>query len=53
MRCQKTFGLVKVLDLNIDGDYVIIEFLDCAMQQVGNVRIDIQYASPQTLFICW
>ena len=53
MITPRTFGKVKVLDLNVEGDYINIEFFDCCTQQIGNVRIDIHDASPRTFFICW
>jgi len=53
MVTPNVFGKVKVLDLKVNADYIIIEFLDCAMQMVGNVRVDINDSNPKTLFICW
>ena len=53
MVTPRVFGKVNVLNLTVEGDYVIVEFLDCAMQEVGNVRISIIDESPTVLFICW
>ena len=48
-----TFGKVKLLNLNVEDPFVIIDFLDCASEQVGNVQIDVNDNKPQVLFICW
>ena len=47
------FGKVKVLDLWVEGNTVIIEFLDCVMQEVGYVRVDITNKNPKFLFVNW
>jgi hypothetical protein len=47
------FGLVVVKDLTYENGIIIIEFLDCVTQQVGNVRIDINDEKPNVLFICF
>ena len=47
------FGKVKVLDLIVDGDNITIEFIDIAMQRVGNVRVDITDKNPKVLFVNW
>ena len=53
MVTPRVFGKVEVLDLNVEGDYIIVEFLDCTLQEVGNIRININDEKPSTLFICW
>jgi hypothetical protein len=53
MVSPRVFGKVKVLDLEVEGNFINIEFLDCAMQEVGNVRINISEEKPKVLFICW
>ena len=47
------FGKVNVLDLWVEGNTVIIEFLDCVMQEVGYVRVDITNKNPKVLFVNW
>ena len=53
MVTPKVFGKVEVLDLTIEGNYIIVEFLDCAMQEVGIIHIKIDDDKPSALFICW
>lgn len=53
MVSPRVFGKVKILDLNVEGNFINIEFLDCTMQEVGNIRISINDEKPQVLFICW
>ena len=53
MITPNTFGKVKLLNLNVEDTFVIIDFLDCASEQVGNVKIDVNDNKPQVLFICW
>lgn len=53
MVTQRVFGKVEVLDLTVDGNFINIEFLDCAMQEVGIIHINIDDDKPNTLFICW
>ena len=47
------FGKVQLLDVNVYYNFVILNIIDCSTQLVGNIRIDINDASPQTFFICW
>lgn len=47
------FGLVVVKDMMYKNGVVIVEFLDCVTQQVGNVRININNERPYVLFICF
>jgi hypothetical protein len=47
------FGKVEVLNLNVEGDFIIIEFRDCALGKTGEVRININDTNPKMLFICW
>ena len=53
MVTPRVFGKVEMLDLKVEGDYIIVDFMDCAMQEVGNVRINISDDKPSVLFICW
>lgn len=53
MITPNAFGKVKLLNLNVEGTFVIIDFLDCASEQVGNVKIDVNDNKPQVFFICW
>lgn len=53
MVSPNAFGKIKLLDLSVEDQIVILEIKDCSTNQVGNVRIDIGDASPRTFFICW
>jgi hypothetical protein len=53
MVTSSIFGLVVVKDLTYQNGVVIVEFLDCVTEQVGNVRIDINDERPNALFICF
>ena len=53
MVTPQVFGKVEVLDLTVEDNFIIIEFLDCAMQEVGIIHINIDDDKPSELFICW
>jgi len=53
MVTPSVFGLVVVKDLRYKSGIVIVEYLDCVTQQVGNVRININDERPCVLFICF
>jgi len=53
MVSPRVFGKVKVLDLTIESDYIFVEFLDCVMQEHGDIRINISDKKPSVLFVCW
>lgn len=53
MVSPSVFGLVVVRDLTYENGFVIVEFLDCVTELVGNVRIDINDDRPCVLFICF
>lgn len=53
MVSPRVFGKIEVLDLKVEGDYIDIEFLDCAMQEVGNISIKIDDEKSQVLFVSW
>ena len=53
MITPSVFGLVVVKDLTYENEIIIVEFLDCVTEQVGNVRIDINDERPCVLFICF
>lgn len=53
MVSPRVFGKVEVLDLTVEDDNINIEFLDCTIKEVGNIRINIDDDKPQVLFICW
>ncbi len=42
-----------MLNLNVEDDYVVLEFLDCGTKQVGNVRININNEEPSVVFVNW
>lgn len=47
------FGKVRILNVSVVENFIILEFKDCSTKLVGNVRIDINDNNPQTFFICW
>lgn len=47
------FTKVELLDLSVEDDSIIVEFRDCAMQGIGNVKINVHDNKPQVLFVCW
>lgn len=53
MVTPSVFGVVVLRDLTYENGIVIVEYLDCVTQQVGNVRIDINDERPCVLFICF
>ena len=53
MISNNVFRKVIVLNLTVEGDYINIEFLDCTMQEVRNVRISLIDDKPSILFVCW
>ena len=53
MVTPSVFGLVVVKDLTYENGIVIVEYLDCVTQQVGNVRININDERCSVLFICY
>jgi hypothetical protein len=53
MVTPSVFGLVVVKDLIYENGIVIVEFLDCVTERVGNVRIGISDERPNVLFICF
>ena len=44
---------VKVLELEVNGDSIIIEFIECTTLLTMNVRVDAGEVNPLVLFICW
>jgi len=48
-----TFGKVEVQDICVEEPNIIIEFRDCAVDQVGHIRINVHDPSPRVLFISW
>ena len=53
MVSPRVCGKVKLLDLKVEGSFINIEFLDCTMQEQGNIKIDIHDDRPTIFFICW
>ena len=47
------FGKIRLKNLRVDGNFVVLEIQDCSTLQFGNVSIDIYDTNPQTQFICW
>lgn len=46
-------GKVKLMDLVVEDNSVILEILDCSTQKVGNIRLNIKDSNPKAFFICW
>ena len=53
MVTPNSFGKVELQNLNVEGNYVVLEFLDCCTQLVENVKLDIHDNNPQTFFFSW
>ncbi|MBN1182364.1 MAG: hypothetical protein JXB49_08770 [Bacteroidales bacterium] len=48
-----TLSKVKLLDVSVEYQFVILNILDCQTQLTGNFRIDINDIKPQTFFVRW
>jgi hypothetical protein len=48
-----TFGKVQIQDILVEEPVIIIEYRDCAMDQVGHIRINVHDPDPKVLFINW
>ena len=46
-------GNVRLDDVNVEDNFIILTIHDCSTQLNGNVRIDINDTRPQTFFIKW
>ncbi len=46
-------GQVRLDDVNVADNFIILTIHDCSTQLNGNVRIDINDTRPQTFFIKW
>jgi hypothetical protein len=53
MVSPKGFGKARLLDLDVEDDIVIIEFLDCLTNEVRFSRIRVNDVNPKMLFINW
>ncbi len=53
MVTPSTFGKVKLLDLSVEDQDVILEVQDCTTQITGKIRIDVDEVNPTALFISW
>lgn len=47
------FGKVRLSNLSVDNNFIIIEFVECLSQEVGFVRVKIYEENPSTFFINW
>lgn len=47
------FGKVKLSNLSVESNSIIIEFVDCQTRETGFVRAKIYEEKPSVLFICW
>src|SRR5690606_6237983 len=46
-------GKVRLDDVNVEDNFIILTIHDCSTHLNGNVRIDINDTRPQTFFIKW
>lgn len=53
MVSPSVFGKVELKDIQLEDNYIRLEFWDYAMQKTGNVRININEEKPSILFVCW
>lgn len=53
MVSPRVFGKVEVLDLTVEDNYINIELNDCTIQEVRNIKINVDDDKPQTYFIRW
>ena len=53
MVTPRVFGKIEVRELTVEGNLIDVEFLDCTMEEVGNIKIDIHDDRPTIFFICW
>jgi hypothetical protein len=47
------FGKVKISNLSVENNSIIIEFVDCQNQEIGIAHVNIYEEKPSVLFICW
>ncbi|MCB8999328.1 MAG: hypothetical protein H6540_04570 [Bacteroidales bacterium] len=48
-----SMGKVRLIDIDVEENLIILTVLDCKTDLTGNVRIDINNIHPQTFFIRW
>jgi len=53
MVTPRGFSKVRVLDLKVVGENIDIELYDCTLQQVGDIRINVDDDKPLTFFVRW
>jgi len=53
MVTDSSFGKVEIQDILVEEPNIIIEYCDCAMDQVGHIRINAHDPDPKVLFISW
>ncbi len=46
-----TFGIVKILDLSVMDDFIILSVFDYSSNGSGQIRIDIHETNPKIFFI--
>jgi hypothetical protein len=47
------FGKVKISNLSVENNYVVIDYVDCQTQELGSVHVKINEEKPSILFINW
>jgi hypothetical protein len=47
------FGKVQIRNISIEETYIIIEFLDYAVNRTGKLRINIFDPDPKVIFVDW
>lgn len=47
------FGKVKISNLSVENNSVVIDYVDCQTQEFGSVHVKIYEEKPSILFINW
>ena len=47
------FGLVRITNLSVENNSVVIDYVDCQTQELGSVHVKIHEEKPCILFINW
>jgi len=47
------FGKVRISNLSVENNSVVIDYVDCQTQELGSVHVKIYEEKPSILFINW
>ena len=47
------FGMVRISNLSVENNSVVIDYVDCQTQELGSVHVKIYEEKPSILFINW